>query len=110
MRPRTAALLLPSALILLALALSGQAPQQPPADPGAAAPGQPPGQITLELNRGGALRKMKLAMPAFRGSAGAGGRELESVVRQDLEVSGYFEIQGPDAARCVPNYGMPAVA
>ncbi|MFL6196231.1 MAG: Tol-Pal system beta propeller repeat protein TolB [Thermoanaerobaculia bacterium] len=97
MRPRTAALILPSALILLALGLSGQAPQQPPpADPNAAAPGQPPGQITLELNRGGAPRKMKLAMPAFRGAAGDAGRELEEVVRRDLEASGYFEIQGPD--------------
>jgi TolB protein len=96
MKSRTA-LLLPLVLTVLALALYGQAPQQPPADPNAAAqPGQAPGQITIELNRGGAARKMKLAMPAFRGSAGEGGRLIESVVRQDLEVSGYFEIQGPD--------------
>src|SRR3954451_236286 len=99
MRPRNAAALsavLPC-LLLLGMALMALAAQQPPA-PAAAPPpqGQQPGQVTLELNRGGQPRKIKLAIPAFRGpgqlagEAGAAGREIEETVRRDLEISGYF--------------------
>jgi TolB protein len=104
MRPRTAAALtvaLPC-LLLLAWVLAAQPPQQPP-PAGAPPQGQQPGQVTLELNRGGQPRKIKLAMPAFRGpgqltgEAGSSGREIEETVRRDLDLSGYFEIQGPDA-------------
>ena len=102
MKPRFAILtVLLSCLLLAGLVLSAQ--QTPPPQPQQELqPGQPPGQVTLELNRGGQVRKIKLAFPAFRSLGqltGAGGavRELEETVRRDLDVSGYFEIQGPDA-------------
>ncbi len=82
--------------LLLALVLAAQ---QPPAAPPPSDQQQPP-NVTIELNRGGQMRKMKLAIPAFRGqlagAASQAGKELEETVRRDLEVSGYFEIQGPD--------------
>ena len=97
MRPRTIALTVLSCLLLLALVLAAQVP------PAAAPPDpQQPPNVTLELNRGGQVKKMKLAFPAFRGpgqltgEAGKAGRELEETVRRDLDLSGYFEIQGPD--------------
>ena len=46
---------------------------------------------------------MKLGIPPFRGTSALSGdaarsaREMEQVVRQDLQNSGYFEIQGPEA-------------
>jgi TolB protein len=97
MKPRFATLTILSCLLLAGLVLAAQ--QTPPQE---VQPGQPPGQVTLELNRGGQVRKIKLAFPAFRSLGqltGAGGavRELEETVRRDLDVSGYFEIQGPDA-------------
>jgi TolB protein len=90
MKPRTAAALTAALPCLLALAwaLSAQ---------------QPPKSVTITLDRGGQQRKIKLAIPAFRGpgqltgEAGASGREIEETVRRDLEISGYFQIQGPDA-------------
>ncbi len=100
MRPRTAALTILPCLLLLALVLAAQ---QPPAAPAAPPDPQQPPNVTIELNRGGQMRKMKLAIPAFRGpgqlagAAGQAGKELEETVRRDLEQSGYFEIQGPDA-------------
>ena len=97
MKPRFAILTILSCLLLAGLV---HAAQQTPSQE--VQPGQPPGQVTLELNRGGQVRKIKLAFPAFRSLGqltGAGGavRELEETVRRDLDVSGYFEIQGPDA-------------
>jgi TolB protein len=96
MRPRTIALTVPSCLLLLALVLAAQPPAAvPPQDP------QQPTRVTIELH-GAQARKMKLAVPAFRGpgqmagEAGRAGRGLEETVRRDLELSGYFEIQGPD--------------
>src|SRR5436309_1138455 len=94
MRPRSAILTVLACLLLAGLALLAQQPpaaQAPPAAP------QQPGQVTLELNRGAQVRKIKIAFPAFRGSAGSPGQELEQTVRRDLDYSGYFEIQGPDA-------------
>ena len=99
MRPRSAAL--PVLLILFPLALALAVAQQPPA-PAATPPpaGQPPSQVTIELNRGAGARKIKIAFPAFRGQLGGDGaaaaRELEETVRRDLDASGYFEIQSPD--------------
>lgn len=103
MRPRTAAAALTTVLpCLLALAWLAAAQQpQPPAAPQPSA--EQPKSVTITLDRGGAQRKIKLAMPAFRGpgqlsgEAGSSGREIEETVRRDLDVSGYFEIQGPDA-------------
>ena len=102
MRSRNAALTVAALAILSSLLLMGlvlAAPQEPAPAPPAA---QQPGNVTIELNRGGGTRKIKLAFPAFRGpgqlsgAAGQGGRELEETVRRDLDLSGYFEIQGPD--------------
>jgi TolB protein len=95
MRPRSAILTILACPLLAGLALVAQPPQQP--QPQGQQPGQPPGQVTLELNRGAQTRKIKIAFPAFRGQAGAPGHELEETVRHDLDLSGYFEIQGPDA-------------
>src|SRR3954465_4076582 len=94
MRPRAAILTVLACLLLAGLALLAQQPpaaQAPPAAP------QQPGQVTLELNRGAQARKIKIAFPAFRGQTGGPGQELEQTVRHDLDLSGYFEIQGPDA-------------
>jgi TolB protein len=95
MRPRAAILTVLACLLLAGLALLAQQPPQP--QPQGQPPGQPPGQVTLELNRGAQARKIKIAFPAFRGQAGSPGQELEQTVRRDLDYSGYFEIQGPDA-------------
>jgi TolB protein len=101
MRPRTAFLTVLPCLILLALVAAAQqpAPQQPAAPPAQ----ESPKSVTLTLEHPGAQRKIKLAFPAFRslsplgGEAGGAARELETTVRRDLDLSGYFEIQGPDA-------------
>ena len=97
MRPRAAILTVLAGLLFAGLALLAQ---QPPPQPQPQA--QPPGQeqpksVTLTLDRGVQARKIKIAFPAFRGQAGAPGHELEETVRHDLDLSGYFEIQGPDA-------------
>jgi TolB protein len=104
-----AGLLLLAGFALPALLFSGQAPPAaapPAAGAGAAAaPGAPPPlppEINVEVNRG-QRAKIKLALPAFRGGAALAGelapaaRELEGTLRADLDVSGYFEIQGADA-------------
>jgi TolB protein len=93
--------------ILVCLLLAGllMAAQQPPQDPNAQSPqpqqGQQPSNVTIVLDPSGQARKIKIAFPAFRGQLSGGaasaGRELEETVRRDLENSGYFEIQGPDA-------------
>jgi TolB protein len=97
MRPRSAILTV-LACLLAGLALLAQQPppaQQPQAQPPAAQ--EQPKSVTITLDRGVQARKIKLAFPAFRGAAGAPGHELEETVRHDLDLSGYFEIQGPDA-------------
>jgi TolB protein len=65
----------------------------------------PPGSnVTLILDQG-KRAPMKLAIPPFRvagslaGDAATTAREMEAVVRQDLQNSGYFDILGPDALR-----------
>jgi TolB protein len=109
MRIKAFSLAASSALLLLGLVLapsSAQPPASPEPDPGpaaaaaAAAATQPPqdDQVTLELNRG-PRQLIKIAFPAFRGRLAGGAqaaRELEGTVRRDLELSGYFAIQGPD--------------
>src|SRR6185295_4001805 len=98
MRPRPAALLILSSLFLLSLVLAAQQPPPAPTPPNA----QRPTSVTIVLPHGAQGRKMKLAIPAFRGAgqmsgeAGGAGRDLEVTVRRDLELSGYFEIQGPE--------------
>jgi len=98
MRPRSVALTVLSCLLLLALVLAAQQPPAPSAPPDP----QQPSDITIILNRGGQAQKIKLAFPAFRGPGqmtgdpGQAGREVEETVRRDLDISGYFEIQGPD--------------
>ncbi len=97
MRPRAAILTVLSCLLAAGLALLAQ---QPPPQP--QPQGQPPGQeqpksVTITIDHGVQARKIKIAFPAFRGQAGDPGRELEGTVRHDLDLSGYFEIQGPDA-------------
>ncbi len=126
MKPRPKAIhlacgtLLLTCLLASGLSLAGaavqadQAPPPPggtvPGTPGAAAPnqaggaagpGQLPPTINIEINRG-QRPKIKLAIPAFRpGALNAEmtppSHELEETVRADLDFSGYFEIQGPEA-------------
>ncbi|HEY0512377.1 MAG TPA: Tol-Pal system beta propeller repeat protein TolB [Thermoanaerobaculia bacterium] len=105
MRPRNAALTVLPCLLLLGLVVAAQQapPQPPPPNTPPAQPGQSPKSVTITLDRGTQPRKIKLAMPAFRGpgqltgEAAGAGREIEETVRRDLDLSGYFEIQGPDA-------------
>src|SRR4051794_27991534 len=97
MRPRAAILTVLACLIFAGLALLAQQPpprQQPQAQPPAQ---EQPKSVTITIDRGVQARKIKLAFPAFRGQAGSPGQELEQTVRRDLDYSGYFEIQGPDA-------------
>ncbi|HEY7216365.1 MAG TPA: hypothetical protein VIC28_17220, partial [Thermoanaerobaculia bacterium] len=94
MKPRL--LIILSCLLLLSLVLAAQQPPAPTPET------QQPTSVTIVLPHGGQARKMKLAIPAFRGmgqmtgQAGGAGRELEATVRRDLELSGYFEIQGAE--------------
>jgi TolB protein len=92
-----AATLLLSAGLLLPRIFAQEPPEETPQE-------KPPGSnVTLVLE--GKRAPMKLAIPAFRvagglaGGAAATSREIEEVVRQDLQNSGYFEIQGPDALK-----------
>jgi len=108
MRSRSLLLTLAAGLFLLGLVLPRISAQQQtppaPAEPQEQAPPQDQ-EVTLILDRGGSQRAIKLAFPAFRttgqlaGEAAGAARELEATVRRDLELSGFFEIQGPDALR-----------
>jgi TolB protein len=80
--------------------------QSPPAaratpDPGAAAIGAPGREVTLTVE-GPLQAQLRLAMPqlAFRPGMSAAGqaaaRELEASLREDLDRSGIFVIQGPE--------------
>jgi TolB protein len=103
MRPKAVSYAIASCLLLLGVALpwSAAEPQAPPQQPLEQQP-----EVTLELNRG-QQALMKVAFPPFRGSGQFAGesaraaRELEDTVRQDLEVSGYFDLRGPDELRTV---------
>jgi TolB protein len=94
-----------------------QAAQAPPGPtPQGAMPPQAIGQeqplppkVVIEMKRG-QRPKMKLAIPAFHagnlaGDLAAAGRELEETIRTDLDLSGYFEIQGAGAFKTVPLSG-----
>jgi TolB protein len=100
--PILAASLLAAAFTLPGIFAQPPEPTPPPATPTAPADAPQDKEVTLVLDRGGVLRKMKLAVPAFKGTAGlagdgaAGAGELEATVRQDLAASGFFEIQGPE--------------
>jgi TolB protein len=73
--------------------------QEPPA---AAPPEEQPPSVTLVLDQKG-QKLIKLGIPPFRrltafsGDAAKVAQELEQVVRQDLQNSGYFQISGPEA-------------
>ena len=104
MRSKALALSSTAVLLLVGMTLPQIFAQQPPSDT-QATQGQEQGEVTLELGRGGVARKIKLAMPSFRvagalaGDAAQAARTLEQTARRDLELSGYFDIQGPDAFR-----------
>jgi TolB protein len=99
MNSKAFALTASAALLALGLSLPLIFAQEPPATP---PPPTQNDQVTLELTRG-QRALIKLAFPALRGTAALSGpaaaaaRELEQTVRQDLQLSGYFEIQGPEA-------------
>jgi TolB protein len=101
MKSRAIYLAAATLLLLAGLMLPRIFAQEPPEET------PPPGsQVTLEL-RPGQRPPMKLAIPPFRtagslsGVAAATATEIEQVVRQDLETSGYFTILGPDALRAL---------
>lgn len=91
--PAVALFLLPFVGIAFAAA------QAPPAEEPVPQP-PPEGDVTLVLE-GGAMRALRLAFPAVRGGGtlagemAAAAREVEEVLRYDLEFSRYFETQGP---------------
>ena len=76
--------------------------QEPPAAPPPPQGDQQPPDVTLILNQKGP-KPIKLGIPPFRrigtlsGDAARAAQELEQVVRQDLQNSGYFQISGPEA-------------
>ncbi len=100
MKSRAFHLAAAAALLGLGLALPSIFAQEPPA----AAPQETPPQpnVTLVLNPIG-QKQVKLGIPAFRRGAGftpdaaAAAGELEKVVRDDLQSSGWFQISGPEA-------------
>jgi TolB protein len=119
MKSKAVLLTLAAAVVLLfALVFQGRAQQSPPppSPPQAGERDQTPpaagerDEVTLELRRN-QRPLIRLAIPAFRGTqslggaAGAAARDLEQTVRRDLEVSGYFQIQGPAQLAAVPLTG-----
>ena len=86
-------------------------PPQPTEEP--VAQPQQPSDVTLELRRGQA-QQIRLAFPSFRIAPGtppqaaSAAREIESTVRQDLALSGYFVIQGPQELAALRLTGDPA--
>jgi TolB protein len=68
-------------------------------------------QVNLVLSRG-QRPKIKIALPSYTATGLSGdfvpaGRELEDTVHGDLDVSSYFDIQGPDALRTASLTGDP---
>lgn len=93
MRSRNTVLTVLACLLLAALLMAVQQPPTP-----AQPQGRQPSNVTIVLDPNNLQKKIKIAFPAFRGQApGGSGRELEETVRRDLDLSGYFEIQGPEA-------------
>src|SRR5262249_43260678 len=113
--PRAA--VLAAAVVALAASLAvvaGRAQAPPPAAPPASpAPGAQPPAVTLELRRN-QRPLIRLAIPAFAGlpalpgESGAAGREVDETVRRDLDLSRYFEIQGPAQLAALHLTGDPA--
>lgn len=101
-RPFTTLLALAAAGALIVPLVGGRAASsQPPSDlPDQAPPGQDP-SVTLQLERG-QRQQIRLAFPAADtsdlggGAAADAARQLEETLRQDLEWSGVFVIQGPE--------------
>jgi TolB protein len=112
-RNRIPAIHLAVASLFVALALMGTSAQPPAETPQAQPPNPNDSQVTLELRRG-QRPLIRLAFPAFRGTEALSGpaagaaREIEATVRQDLQLSGYFEIQGPTQLRGLALTGDPA--
>lgn len=82
----------------LLLWISSSSTAQEPPEP--SQEGLPESDVTLVLE-GEARPPIRLAFPEveglgnLRGPVGAGAREMEETLRNDLEISRYFEIQGP---------------
>ncbi|HKH47062.1 MAG TPA: Tol-Pal system beta propeller repeat protein TolB [Thermoanaerobaculia bacterium] len=102
MRSRATHLAVAVVLLGVGLMLPRIFAQEPPAAP----PSQPqedqPPNVTIVLDQKG-QKPIKLGIPPFRrlsalsGGAAQAAQELEQVVRQDLQNSGYFQISGPEA-------------
>jgi TolB protein len=100
MRSRATYLAAAAVLLGVGLLLPNIFAQEPPAEPPQESP-----NVTLVLDPKGQRPLIKLGIPPFRrlsalsGDAARAAEEMEQVVRQDLQNSGYFQISGPDAFR-----------
>lgn len=100
MRSRVIYLAVAVLLFGMGLMLPRIVAQEPPAE--APQETQQPNNVVLELKNAN-QRLIKLGIPPFRrlsalpGGAAQAAQELEQVVRQDLQASGYFQISGPEA-------------
>ncbi len=112
--PRAAALVALLLVLAAALALAAglaQAPQEPPA--AAPPPAANQTNVTLELRRN-QRPLIRLAIPALSGlpaltaDSGSAGREVDETLRRDLDLSRYFEIQGPRELAALHLSGDPA--
>ncbi len=103
MRSRAIHLAVAAVLLGLGLTLPSIFAQEPPAQAPQASQEDQPGSVTLVLPGSQQARLIKLGIPPFRrlgalsGDADRAAREMEQVVRQDLQNSGYFQISGPEA-------------
>ncbi|HYU33968.1 MAG TPA: Tol-Pal system beta propeller repeat protein TolB [Thermoanaerobaculia bacterium] len=101
MRSRAIHLAVAALLLGMGLTLPRIFAQEPPAQPPQEE--QQPGNVTLVLPGNQQFKPIKLGIPAFRrlgalaGDAARAADEMEQVVRQDLQNSGYFTISGPEA-------------
>ncbi len=99
---KTFQLAIASLFLLLGLTLPQTSAQQPPPP---IDPNPQDDQVVLEMPERGQVQLHRLAFPAFRGTGALSGaaadaaREMEATVRQDLQLSGYFDLQGPEAFR-----------
>jgi TolB protein len=113
MKARSAAFSVVAGLLLLGGVLPYIYAQQPPPPPANPEPEVSPSgdRVQLILDPTKQRPKIRLAFPPFRsgpgfaGAAAQAGREMEETVRQDLQSSGYFEIQGPNELRALPLSG-----
>lgn len=114
MTARSVALSVVAGLLLLGGVLPYiHAQQPPPPTPPATEPQVSPegDRVSLILDPTRQRPRIRLAFPPFRTAPGVAGaaaqaaREMEATVRQDLQISGYFEIQGPEELRALPLSG-----